>query len=268
MKTKRDFLVVFYAVAVAGLIAIFGVIIYRVLFIPLCIPSAQGTCPVDGGSVIGFTGAILGLAGAILAILGVFAVAYWWAGLDDKVNKQVKKRIDEEVGRRLQEQEKEFHSQITRVTQQVEKQVNESEDRLRKQASLLEAQLQGVRKIAIISATLFDPWRVEEWAHEILADDSSSEVSFRMVRSYLKVVDALLPDTAAIQTYLPGAMKNRDYISINGPSTDPLFYWGKAEEWHSVVKGQPGQPYIEAATRELERRKGKIEEYIQRVGRA
>ncbi len=261
MKTKRDFLVVCYAVAVAGLIVIFGVIIFRVLFIPLCIPSAQGTCPVDGGSVIGFTGAILGLAGAILAILGVFAVAYWWVGLDDKVNKQVEKRIDEEVGRRLQEQEKEFHSQITRVTQQAERQVSESEDRLRKQASQLEMQLQGVRKIAIISATLFDPWRVEEWAHEILAIDSSSEVAFRMVRSYLKVVDELLPDPVVVQTYIPGAMKDRDYISVYGPSTNPLFYWEKAEEWHRIVKGQPGQPYIEATKQELGRRKGKIEEY-------
>jgi len=268
MKTKRDFLVVYYAIAVAGLIAIFGVIIIRMLFIPLCIPSAQGTCPVDEGSIAGFAGAILGLAAAILAILGAFAVAYWWANLDNKVNKQVEKRIDEEVGRRLQEQEKEFHSQITRVTQQAEKQVNESEGRLRKQASQLEAQLQGVRKIAIISATLFDPWRVEEWAREILAIDSSSEVAFRMVRSYLKAVDELLPDPVMIKTYMPGAMKDRDYISINGPSTNPLFYWEKAEEWHRTVKSQPSQPYIEAATQELDRRKGKIEEYIRRQGKA
>jgi hypothetical protein len=268
MKTKRDFLIVCYVVAVAGLIALFGVIIIRMLFIPLCIPSAQGTCPVDGGSIAGFAGAILGLAAAILAILGAFAVAYWWANLDDKVNKQVERRIDEEVGRRLQEQEKAFQSQITRMTQQAERQVNESEGRLKKQASQLEAQIQEVRQITIISITLFDPWRVEEWAHEILATDPSSEVAFRLVRSYLKVVDELLPDPIVIQTYLPGAMKDRDYISVHGPSTNPLFYWEKAEEWHRIVKSQPGQRYIEAATRELDRHKGKIEEHIKQQGKA
>lgn len=261
MKKKRDFMVVCYAIAVASLVTIFGVIIIRMLFIPLCIPSTQGACPVDEGLIAGFAGAILGLAAAILAILGAFAVAYWWANLDDKVNKQVEKRIDEEVGRRLQEQEKEFYSQITRVTQQAERQISESEDRLKKQTSQLKTQLQEVRKITIISATLFDPWRVEEWAHEILATDSSSEVAFRMVRSYLKIVDELLPDLAVIKTYMPGAMKDRDYISVNGPSTNPLFYWEKAEEWSRVVKSQPSQPYIEVATQELDRRKGKIEEY-------
>ena len=268
MKTKRDFLVAYYAITVAGLIAIFGVIIIRMLFIPLCIPSAQGTCPVDGGLIAGFAGAILGLAAAILAILGAFAVAYWWANLDDKVNKQVEKRIGEEVGRRLQEQEEEFLKQIGRVTLQAERQINESEDRLKKQASQLENQLQGVRKIAIISATLFDPWRVEEWAHEILVIDSSSEIAFRMVRSYLKAVDELLPDPTVIKTYIPGAMKERDYISLNGPSANPLFYWTKAEEWYRAVKGQPGQPYIDAATWELDQRKGKIDEHMKRQSKA
>lgn len=86
--------VVAYYLAILAVVALLGVIIYRILFMPSCLVTAQNSCNVDGGTVAGLAAAVLGVGANVLAILGAFAVAAWWKDLNGKVETQVDTRTD------------------------------------------------------------------------------------------------------------------------------------------------------------------------------
>jgi len=302
MKKRRDILIILYWIAVITLTILVGGVTIKVLFAPLCVPNAQGVCPVDGGSIVGFATAILGLAAAILAILGAFAVAYWWANLDKKVNTQVEEKVNTQINQRLQDQEQKFLAHITKLTSQItpletnvqnaaaqisqldtqiserEKQLKELDQRIQEQEKNFNAQIAGtenklkdqveqldkrmreVNENAIISATLVDPWRSEGWVDTILATEPTSQAGFRMVRSYLKIVDELIPGST-VGYYTPQMMKRRDYYEASGPSGNPIYYWNKALEWQGRVDQQPGKPYSQTTAKHIDQMRPRIEEY-------
>lgn len=278
MRNKIDHYVVLYYVAIIALILICGIIIFKLLFISPCSNYTQNACIVDGWSIAGLAATVLGIAATVLAFLGAFAVAYWWTKLDQKVNKQVKKRIDKEIDRRLKEQEQKFLDQISRLKGQIapletnvqkataqitqlDAQISKSETWFTSQITQLETQLLETKKTAIISATLVDPWRAEEWVHEILAVEHSSEAAFRLVRSYLKIVEEILPDPTSVGSYVLSSMKKRDYYSTHGPSGDPLYYWNQALKWQQIVDDQPNQPYSKVSAKAIDHLRLRVEAY-------
>src|SRR5882762_6080600 len=120
MKKRIDFYVTFYYGAIGFLVLVSGLIIYGLIFAsPPCSNYEQHRCVVDSWPVAGLAATLLAIAATLLAFLGAFAVAYWWANLDDKVNRQVDNRINEEVDRRLQEQEQKFQTHVSEVESQI-----------------------------------------------------------------------------------------------------------------------------------------------------
>jgi predicted nuclease with TOPRIM domain len=57
----------------------------------------------------------MGLTATIMGILGALALASWWDGLDKKVSKQVKDRLDVEIVTHLSKQEERFQEQIKQM---------------------------------------------------------------------------------------------------------------------------------------------------------
>jgi tetratricopeptide (TPR) repeat protein len=78
-----------FYIAIGFLVIFSGVIVWRLMFLPPCTPTKASSCLLDGASVAGLAATVMGVAAAILALLGAFAVAAWWTGLDERIDKQV-----------------------------------------------------------------------------------------------------------------------------------------------------------------------------------
>jgi predicted PurR-regulated permease PerM len=105
------FIGIFY-IFITVLIGFFVSITIKIAFAPICSSTTQHVCVVDTGSIIGLTAAIFGIAATLLTFLGAFAVAYWWAHLDQRVNEQVEERTNDLIEQRIQKQEATFQAQI------------------------------------------------------------------------------------------------------------------------------------------------------------
>jgi outer membrane murein-binding lipoprotein Lpp len=262
-KKGMDLPIVFFYVFIAVLILCFVVVTLRIAISPVCSTDAQHTCVIDTWSIAGLTAAVFGIAAALLTFLGAFAVAYWWANLDQKVNGQVETRTNELIEQRIQDQEVKFQSQIesnvkafeTQIAQleaNFQSQIENNVKTLDTQIARLEGSFQFLRKELVIAAMYFPAWEIEGWAHELLAVDPSSEVSVRMVINYLKEVDFFLPDPST-----PSKHKTLRFM----PEEDVLFYWNKALEWREIVKRQNISEYLNSADRQIDQRRPRVEAY-------
>ena len=91
-KMKARIALTAYWLAIGFLVACAGVIVFKLMFWPLCTPAATpgNACVVgDSWTIAGITAAILGVVATVLAILGAFGVAAWWTGLEERVSKQI-----------------------------------------------------------------------------------------------------------------------------------------------------------------------------------
>src|SRR5689334_1523477 len=109
---RRDPFIVVFCVFIGVLILFFVGITLKIAFSPICSKDAQHVCVIDTWSIAGLTAAVFGIAATLLTFLGAFAVAYWWANLDQKVDKQVETRTNEIIEQRLKDQEGKFQTQI------------------------------------------------------------------------------------------------------------------------------------------------------------
>jgi len=262
-KKGRDLLIVFFYIFIAVLILCFVVVTLKIAFSPVCSSDTQHTCVIDTWSIAGLTAAVFGIGAALLTFLGAFAVAYWWANLDQKVNEQVETRTNELIEQRIQDQEVKFQAQIESNVKAFETQIAQLESKfltqiennvktLDTQIERLEGSFQFLRKEQVIAAMYFPVWEIEEWAHELIAVDPSSEVSVRMVINYLNEVDYFLPDPSK-----PSRHKTLRLM----PEEDVLFYWKKALEWKEIVKQQNIPAYINSADWQINQRRPRVEAY-------
>src|SRR5713101_10116184 len=113
------------------LVACVAIIVVKLLFFAPCTPTVPNgsICTVDGWSIAGLAATVLGVGAAILTILGAFSVAYWWAELDKRVNKQVtqlfneqKTALNDEVDDLLQQQKKKVNDLLQTQTERIEDQ--------------------------------------------------------------------------------------------------------------------------------------------------
>jgi predicted PurR-regulated permease PerM len=168
-KRNRDpFMVVFY-VFIGILMVFFVGITLKIAFSPVCSADAQHVCVIDTWSIAGLTAAIFGIAATLLAFLGAFAVAYWWANLDQKVDKQVEARTNELIEQRIKEQESKFQTQIVdsvkafdaRVEDNVkafETRISQLEATFQTQITQLNGSFQFIRKELVIVGYLLMTW--------------------------------------------------------------------------------------------------------------
>ncbi len=272
-RSPDPFIVVFY-VFIGILMSFFVGITLKIAFSPICSADAQHVCVVDVGSIVGLTAAIFGIAATLLTFLGAFAVAYWWATLDQKVDKQVEARTNELIEKRIRDQEAKFQTQIadnvkvfdvqiadnvkafeTRTSQleaKFQTQIADNVNKLDAQITQLQGSFQFIRKELVIAAMIFPPWEVEGWANELLTIDPSSEVAVRMVISYLDEVDYFLPD--------PSKPPKWNTLRLM-PNDDPLYYWNKALNWQTAVKAQNISAYVSTADRQINQRRPRVEAY-------
>ncbi len=262
-RKSRDLLIVFFYIFIAVLILFFVVVTLKIAFSPVCSADAQHVCVIDTWSIAGLTAAVFGIAAALLTFLGAFAVAYWWANLDQKVNAQVETRTNELIKQRIQDQEvkfqaqiesnvKAFETQIAQLETNFQAQIENNVKTLDTQIARLDGSFQFLRKEQVIAAMYFPVWEIEDWAHELLAVDPSSEVSVRMVINYLNEVDYFLPDPSK-----PSRHKTLRLM----PEEDVLYYWNKALEWRVNVKQQNIPAYIDSADWQINQRRPRVEAY-------
>lgn len=247
-KKSGNSLIIFFYILIAVLVAFFVIITLKIAFVPICATDTQHSCVVDPWSIVGLTAAVFGIAATLLTFLAAFAVAYWWANLDERIEQRANVLIEQG----LKEQQALFQTLIAENVKVFEAKIAETVKTFDVQTSQLEARLEATNKDMIIAITTsLDPWTIENWASELLAVDPSSEVALRMVLSYLQEVDAHLPNP-------PLSKRNALYFS---PSRDPLYYWEKALKWQRSVIKQSIQVYVNTAAHQIDRRKPQIEEY-------
>ena len=273
-KRSRDPFIVIFCVFIGILIIFFVGITLKITFSPICSADAQHVCIIDTWSIAGLTAAVFGIAATLLAFLGAFAVAYWWANLDQKVDKQVEARTNELIEQRIKDQDAKFQTQIADSVKEFDGQIVDNVKAFEKRISQIEAnfqaqiadnvskldaqitQLQGsfqfTRKELVIAAMIFPPWEVEEWANELLVIDPLNEVAVRMVMSYLDEVDFFLPDPSK-----PPKWKTLRFMPIE----EPLYYWNKALDWQQAVKKQNISAYVSNADWQINKRRPRVEAY-------
>lgn len=274
-KRRRDPFMVVFSVFIGILVIFFISITLKIVFSPMCSSDIQNKCVVDSGSIVGLTAAVFGIAATLLTFLGAFAVAYWWANLDQKIDRQVEERTNELIEQRLKDQEAKFQTQIADNVRVFDGQIMDSVKAFETQIAQLEAKFQAqiadnvgkidaqihqlngsfefIRKELVITAMIFAPWELEGWAKELLLIDPSSEVSVRMVISYLDEVNYFLPDPSK-----PSKWKTLRFVP---DEKDALYYWGKALEWQQIVKNQNIPTYISTAEWHINQRRASVEAY-------
>jgi hypothetical protein len=263
-KRNRDPFIMVFCIFIGALVIFFVAITFKVAFSPVCSADTQNKCVIDTWSIAGLTAAVFGIAATLLAFLGAFAVAYWWANLDQKVDKQVEARTNELIEQRIKDQEVHFQAQIADNVKKFEEKIAQLEIKFQEQiankASEIDTQVaqlkesfQFIRKELVIAAMISPPWEVEEWAKELLAIDPSSEVAVRMVMSYLNEVDYFLPD--------PSEPSRWQTLRIMPESKDALYYWEQALIWQERVRKQNIPGHVSNADWQLDHRRQRIEEY-------
>ncbi len=147
----------------------------KLLLFPPCTPTgANGSlCTVDGWSIAGLAATVLGVAAAILTILGAFSVAYWWAELDKRVNKQVtqlfneqKTALNDEVDDLLQQQKKKVNDLLQTQTERIEDQGRQV-DKTKRDLEQMREQIDSIINLTFSVASVNPPWVLEEWAKDI-----------------------------------------------------------------------------------------------------
>src|SRR5260221_35270 len=103
-----------YYLALAVLATLVFVIVIKLMFLPPCVPvPPKNECGVDGWSIAGLAATILGVGAAILTLLGAFAVAYWWANLNEKVDQRVNEQVKKWIDPAIKDQERKISEQTT-----------------------------------------------------------------------------------------------------------------------------------------------------------
>ncbi len=117
-KTKTEFVIWLYCIAIAFLTACAVVIVMKLIFWPPC-TQVRNTCVIDGWSVAGLAATVLAVAATVLAVLGAAAVAAWWVALNTRVTNQVnqlyeiqEKKINSEFNQLLAEQQQQLEKLI------------------------------------------------------------------------------------------------------------------------------------------------------------
>ena len=110
MKTRIALTI--YYIGIGLLVVCSIVIVFKLLFLPPCVPTKTNACSyvIDGWTVSGLAATILGVAATVLAVLGALAVAAWWTDLE----KRVREKVDEL-----------FERQLVLINDQVEKKQQE-----------------------------------------------------------------------------------------------------------------------------------------------
>lgn len=257
-----------YYLALATLAILVIVIVIKLMFLPPCVPvSPKNDCAVDSWSIAGLAATILGVGAAILTLLGAFAVAYWWANLNQKVDQRVDEQVKKAIDQALQVQGEKISEQTALLLGEQEKKLRgifsdtqKDMDALRNQASTIENRVLWSIKQLIIAMTQLDPWMIEPWASQYQATDPSSEVAVRMVLSYLRIVDGFFPtdpyDISAIGEYQEG-LRHR-----SAPAQDPVAYWNNALIWQRQIEPQLQPTHAETARRQIEKRRPLIETWM------
>lgn len=263
-KKSRDPVIIVFCIFIGILVIFFVGITFKIAFSSACSADAQDKCVIDTWSVAGLTAAVFGIAATLLAFLGAFAVAYWWANLDQKVDKQVEARTNELIEQLIKDQEVHFQAQIANNVKKFEEQTAQLEmkfqgqiadkvSKLDTQIAQLEESFQFIRKELVIAAMISPPWEVEEWAKELLAIDPSSEVAIRMVISYLNEVDYFLPDPSKPSRWMT--------LRILPDDKDALYYWEQALIWQERVKRQNIPEHVSNADWQVNQRRPRVEAY-------
>ncbi len=236
MKTR--YALTFYYLVTGLLAACAIIIVMKLLLFPPCTPTgANGSlCTVDGWSIAGLAATVLGVAAAILTILGAFSVAYWWAELDKRVNKQVtqlfneqKAALNDEVDDLLQQQKKKVNDLLQTQTERIEDQGRQV-DKTKRDLEQMREQIDSIIDLTFSVASVNPPWVLEEWAKDITAKFKTPEAAKQMVLSYLQIVDGLLPERPP-----KFGRYSQNLRDQHAPSTDIIYYWQKALEWEHVI---------------------------------
>jgi hypothetical protein len=261
LRTKTAVYIAVYYLAIAALLVLLGMIVFRFVFSPPCSIIGKNECIVDGWSVAGLAGTILAVAATLLAVFGAVAVAGWWLNLNEKVDRRVDEQVQKAIDQAFQEQEKKISQETAQLLEEQKIKFEETfsttqkdVDTLKDLASDIENRVQESIDQLIIAFTQLDPWIIEQWAVEYTAMHPSSGVAVRMVRRYLQFVDGFFPsdpkDLSAQLRYLE-SLKNR-----SAPYPNPIGYWNKALEWQKEIV-RPDQ--AEFAGNEIEKRRANIE---------
>jgi hypothetical protein len=86
-----------FLLSIVMVIVFSGLIVFKIMFWPPCTTIGKD-CVVDGWTMAGFASTVLAVAATVLALLGTFAVAAWWTGLEERVNKMVDIKLDKQAG--------------------------------------------------------------------------------------------------------------------------------------------------------------------------
>lgn len=262
-----------YWIGVIGLIAVFVVAIFRVLGAPLCTPNAQGVCPVDGGSVLGFTGGMLALAATLLASIGAFAIAYWWAKLNEKVEKQVDVRVNAGIQKHLEEQEKKFQDQMADMATRSDQLLIGTQKRIMERTERLE-ELVGINEdlLDLLFEHITEPWALEGQADILFKLGFHRTLAFQMARSYFEVLKQQLidsDDTIDLKKQIHGIKYTNALSKTSYKQHDEIMLlWDGAKHW--IRRGQkakdPGMSILLAGIdNEMEKNlTEKLEEHIKR----
>src|SRR5260370_23696969 len=134
-KRSRDPFIIVFCVFIGILIVFFVGITLKIAFSPICSADVKDKCVVDTWSIAGLTAAVFGIAATLLTFLGAFAVAYWWANLDEKVDEQVEARTNELIEQRIKDQETRFQTQIADNVKKLEDQTAQLEMKFQEQVA-------------------------------------------------------------------------------------------------------------------------------------
>jgi hypothetical protein len=198
-KTKTDFAIWFYCIAIALLASGAVVIVIKLIFWPPCTQSGN-ICAIDGWTAAGLAGTVLGVAATVLAILGAVAVAAWWVSLNDRVTDQVTQLYDTQkrvisghvnslVDDLLDEEQKKMNEQLTNF-------LNDSKDEVHTNIDKLN---QDIGDIVIDGLMAIGAPSLEKWAQRAMEKHMWPQVSLQMATGYLDFIKRELPPTEKLQ---------------------------------------------------------------------
>lgn len=197
MKTK--FALAFYYLAIGLLTACAIVIVAKLIFWPPCTKTGN-TCAIDPWATAGLAGTVLAVAATVLAVLGAVSVAAWWTSLNTRITDQVndlyedqKKEIGKNLADFLSEQQQVVSDKLGTVQtklQTVENRISEAT----RDINELETATHNMEEIVIDGITSMEPWRLEKWARNTIANHKFPKVPAKMTERYLNFVQRGLAD--------------------------------------------------------------------------
>ncbi|HEX3641795.1 MAG TPA: hypothetical protein VHV10_10930 [Ktedonobacteraceae bacterium] len=257
MKKRPDYYRAVYTIVIAALVIMFCIIIWKILFMLPCNDSVPKTCAVDSSSVIGLASAILGIAATLLAFLGAFAVAYWWAKLDNRVTDQVNRLYEEQqeqVNQRVSELLAQQEAKVNTKTQEFEgkfQTLREKLETLDSEQRTLGSWIREVVELQMTATLLNPPEDIEEIATKAIDLLKMPTIAAQMVFKYLE-------DVKGRFIYGP------KIDEVDGkPVHNLLFFWKKALHWQRVLEDRipPDQDVVKRVQEEINAYRPRVEEW-------